>query len=227
MIQVRGLRAGYRERQVLGPLSFDLRRGETSALLGPGGAGKSTLLRILSGAPGSDLWSQGSVMPPATESPRYLPQKAQELFGTFGEQLSAASGGREFEAAISAVWSSIPEAVGVVQSLVDTPLASIDRDRARLARLTLALAGAPAFVLLDEPDADLDEPWLSFVRRLLFDWRSRTTLVLATHHLEIAREVSDRIFLLIGGKLLESGRTAKIFDQPAHPRTREFLRMGS
>lgn len=225
-IRIRGLCAGYAERQVLGPLSFDLRQGETSAFVGPGGAGKSTLLRILHRTPEPDLWLRGRVAYPAVPS-RLLRQKSPAIDGSLGERLRDAADGRGAAEAIAAVWSSNPEAAACLQGLADAPLSSIGREAARLAWLTLALAGEPPLVLLDEPDAELQEPWFSWVRGLLVAWRSRTTLVLATHHLGIAREASDRVFLLIGGKLVESAPTAEIFDRPKLPRTRDFLRMGS
>lgn len=224
-IRARRLFAGYAERQAVGPLSFDLRQAETSTFIGPGGAGKSTLLRILHRVPEPDLWSRGRVEVPVES--RLLRQKSLALDGSLAERLRATPGVSDPAAAVAAVWASSPEAAACLRGVADEPLATIGREKARLAMLTLALAGEPPLALLDEPDAELEEPWFSWVRGLLVDWRSRITLVLVTHHLEIAREVSDRIFLLVGGKIVESGPAAEIFERPRLPRTRDFLRMGS
>ena len=65
------------------------------------------------------------------------------------------------------------------------------------------------------------------MRQLLRAFRGRTTLVVATHHLELAREASDQVLLLVGGRIVESGATEALFEHPVHPRTRDFLRLGS
>lgn len=225
-IKIRGLRAGYRARQVLGPLTLELRERETSTFLGPCGAGKSTLLRILHRSADSDIWCRGYLHLPDTAS-RFCSQKPKASPDTLGERLQNQGGDRDPATAISSIWSSVPEAAAYVETLVDVPLSSLAREQFRIAWLTLALAGNPALVLLDEPDADLEGIWFSWVYRLLVSWRRRTTLILATHHLELARDASDHVFLLVGGKLVESAPTSDLFDRPVHPRTRDFLRMGS
>ncbi len=228
-IRVRELCAGYGDRQVLGPLSFDLRLGETSAFLGPGGAGKSTLFRILHEhilheAVEPELWRCGEVEVPFLEG-RHFRQKSRAITGTLGGRLRDVAD--DAEALLSSVWTPSPEAASRLRDLLEVPAADLGFPEARLAELTVTLAGGPSIVLLDEPEADLEEPFLSWVRELLGYWRSRTTLILATHHLEIVREVSDRTFLLIEGRLIESGVTEEIFTRPKLPRTESFLRWGS
>lgn len=229
LIRMRGLRAGYGARKALGPLSLDLGKGETSVLIGPGGAGKSTLLRILSGTPAaaSDFWCRG-VWSPVGAGARLLPQKPPAPPATLRERLGDEAGLElPAETAVGRVWASLPEASKAVTADLDTPLGALPQERLRLALLTLTLAGEPPFAFLDEPEADLDEPWHTWVRRLVVAWRGRTTLLLATHHLELAREGADHIVLLVGGRVVEAAAAETLFEHPVHPRTREYLRLGS
>ncbi|HBL26933.1 MAG TPA: ABC transporter ATP-binding protein [Acidobacteria bacterium] len=224
-IRMRELRAGYGDRQVLGPLNLTLRGGEAATFIGPGGAGKSTLLSILHRIPVPALWIEGRLQLPPGAS-RLLAQKPPAPPGTLRERLREAAPGSDPTVALAEVWASLPEAGAEVSALLDEPLAALDPGRRRIALLTLTLAGDPPLVFLDEPEADLDEPWFSWVCDAVAA-RRRPTRILATHHLELARRSSDQLILLIGGQVIEAAPTRVMFESPVHPRTRDFLRMGS
>ena len=86
-----------------------------------------------------------------------------------------------------------------------------------------ALAMRPAVLLLDEPtsalDPELREEVRDVLRRLADDG---LTMLLVTHDLQLARDVSDRIRFFHGGRVMEEGRPEAVLDDPQHPRTREF-----
>jgi len=95
------------------------------------------------------------------------------------------------------------------------------QQRAAIAR---ALVNDPVLLLLDEVTSALDPELVWEVLSLLRDLRADgMTMVLATHEMAFARSVADRVCFLSGGRVLEQGPPAQLFDHPREPRTREFL----
>ena len=87
-----------------------------------------------------------------------------------------------------------------------------------------ALALKPKVLLFDEPTSALDPELVGEVLDVIKELaRTGTTLVIVTHEVGFAREVADTVVFMEGGHILEVGPPARIFNQPNHPRTREFL----
>jgi polar amino acid transport system ATP-binding protein len=87
-----------------------------------------------------------------------------------------------------------------------------------------ALAMQPKLMLLDEITSALDPQLVSEVLALVRELAdSGMTMILATHEMAFAREVSDKVCFLDGGRILEEGPPQQIFSEPREPRTREFL----
>ncbi|WP_411125636.1 amino acid ABC transporter ATP-binding protein [Streptomyces sp. x-19] len=87
-----------------------------------------------------------------------------------------------------------------------------------------ALAGRPRLLLLDEITAALDPELVGEVLRVVRDLKEDgMTMVIATHEMGFAREVADQVCFLEGGVVLERGTPGRVFGEPEHPRTRQFL----
>ena len=87
-----------------------------------------------------------------------------------------------------------------------------------------ALAMQPKLMLLDEITSALDPQLVSEVLSLVRELAdSGMTMIIATHEMAFAREVSDKVCFLDGGRILEEGEPAQIFSEPREPRTRQFL----
>ncbi|WP_275465605.1 amino acid ABC transporter ATP-binding protein [Streptomyces noursei] len=87
-----------------------------------------------------------------------------------------------------------------------------------------ALAGRPRLLLLDEITAALDPELVGEVLRVVRDLKEDgMTMVIATHEMGFAREVADQVCFLEDGVVLERGTPARVFGEPEHPRTRQFL----
>ena len=87
-----------------------------------------------------------------------------------------------------------------------------------------ALALKPKVLLFDEPTSALDPELVGEVLDVIKELaRSGTTLVIVTHEIGFAREVADTVVFMERGRILETGSPAKVFNQPDHPRTAEFL----
>ena len=87
-----------------------------------------------------------------------------------------------------------------------------------------AMAIEPEIMLFDEPTLSLDPELVKYVLgviRSLAD--ARQTMLVVTHEMKFAQEVSDRVIFMEGGRILEAGSPDEIFEQPRHGRVREFL----
>jgi len=88
----------------------------------------------------------------------------------------------------------------------------------------LALATNPDVLLLDEVTAALDPELISGVLDVIRELKERgMTMIIVTHEMAFARDVSDRVCFLDGGRIVEEGVPAQLFSDPQHPRTRQFL----
>ena len=95
------------------------------------------------------------------------------------------------------------------------------QQRVAIAR-TLALR--PKVLLFDEPTSALDPELVGEVLDVIKELaKSGTTLIIVTHEIGFAREVADRVVFMEGGKVLEVGPPERLFNEPSHPRTREFI----
>nr|WP_240981434.1 MULTISPECIES: ABC transporter ATP-binding protein [unclassified Streptomyces] len=197
----------------------DLRvaRGETVALMGRNGAGKSTLLSTLVGmtAPTSGSVLVSGLVPHATE-PRTLirqvglvPQEPRDLLyaETVGDECAAADA--DAGAPPGTCRALVAE---LVPGVAD---ATHPRDLSEGQRLALALAvvltAAPPLVLLDEPTRGLDYAAKArLVTRLRALAADGHAIVLATHDVELAAELADRVVIVAGGEVVADGPTAEV-----------------
>jgi ABC-2 type transport system ATP-binding protein len=198
-------------------LSLGIQRGQTVALLGPNGAGKTTTVELLLGLTNAD---QGVV----------------RLFG--GPPADAVAAGRVgamLQDAGLPQWAKVSELISLVRSLYPEPLSLQDtlrltdleplaqRQVQRLSggqrqrvRLALALAGNPQLLVLDEPTAALDvDARRSFWERVRGYVSAGRTVLFATHRLEEADAVADRVVVIAGGRLLADGTPEQVKAQAA------------
>jgi phosphate transport system ATP-binding protein len=92
-------------------------------------------------------------------------------------------------------------------------------------RLCIArsLAVEPDVLLMDEPASALDPTSTAKIEELILDLRARYTIVVVTHNMQQAARISDRTAFLMQGRLVEYDETAKIFTQPAHRMTEDYI----
>jgi ABC-type multidrug transport system ATPase subunit len=207
VISIRALRKQFGNHIALDELSFEVRRGEAFALLGPNGSGKTTLLKSIAGLVSP---SSGSIQIDGVDTARngcdararmcYLPQQA-----AFGDHLRAREA-VEFYARLRRV--SRARVNKVLDLLECTEFA--DRFISELSggmrqRLAIAVACLPEapVLLFDEPAASLDPESAAGVRRLIAELkRGGTTIVFASHVLADVETLADRVAILVAGRLL-------------------------
>jgi ABC-2 type transport system ATP-binding protein len=205
----------YGDRVALDHLSFQVGRGETVALLGPNGAGKSTTISLFLGLLRPDV---GTVEVLGT-SPR---QAVAE--GRVGAMLQTGSGsglppGVRVATALHMVrqlyrrpasFDLTVERAGI-GGLLGRPTHRLSGGQAQRVRFALAIAGDPELVFLDEPTAAMDvESRRSFWRMMRQFGQEGRTIVFATHHMQEADEIADRVVVINHGQVVANGPGATL-----------------
>ncbi|MBB1251392.1 amino acid ABC transporter ATP-binding protein [Rhizobium sp. G21] len=236
-ISIRGLTKAYGTFTVLHGIDLDIAEGEVVCVIGPSGSGKSTLIRCINHleafAAESRIIVDGiRVEPgPALAKVRAEVGMVFQSFNLFPHMTVLKNvmlapmrvrGVAEADAERKA--RELLARVGIAEQAEKFPghLSGGQQQRVAIAR---ALAMEPRVLLFDEPTSSLDPEMvgevLDVMRRLA---GSGVTMVVVTHEMGFARQVADRVIFMDGGRLVESGAPAEIFDAPKHERTRGFLR---
>ncbi|MEU0374312.1 ectoine/hydroxyectoine ABC transporter ATP-binding protein EhuA [Streptomyces sp. NPDC006283] len=228
----------FGDNTVLDDLCFTVRPGKHVTLIGPSGSGKTTILRLLMTLESPDEGSiqvNGNRLFPAAEKER---REARKKIGMVFQQFNLFPNMSVLrnltEAPVRVLGLSKDEAEHRAKELLDlvgladrcdakpTQLSGGQQQRVAIAR---ALAMRPQVLLLDEVTSALDPELVAGVLDLLRDIARTTdiTMLCVTHEMNFARDISDDVLMFDAGKVIESGSPEKIFSDPEHERTREFL----
>ncbi len=231
---------------VLDNFDFDVMPGEKVTLIGSSGSGKSTVLRILmtlepfqGGLVSLDglAYHLPGHKPPFCAPERHLSDirsRTGMVFQQFNLFPHMTVRRNLVHAPVTILGLSRKEAnrramelltmVGLADKADSFPdqLSGGQQQRIAIAR---ALAMRPRLLLFDEPTSALDPETvgevLNVIRKLADE--HDLTMLLVTHEMGFAREISDRVCFLDKGRIIEQGRPDRLFRDPQHPRTREFL----
>ncbi len=205
-------------------------------IIGPSGSGKSTLLRCLnrleepSGgtirfdgvdilAPGVDINAVRRQMGMVFQSFNLYPHMT--ALGNVSLALRKVLGQSRAEAAERARAALARVGLQDKASAYPSELSGGQQQRVAIAR---ALALEPKIMLFDEPTSALDPELVGSVLAVMRAMREAgMTMVVVSHELQFARAAADRVIFLDQGEIVEEGPPARIFGDPAHPRTREFV----
>lgn len=232
---------------VLDELDFHVEHGEKVTIIGPSGSGKSTVLRILMTLEGIDdgvihvvgqpLWHEernGSLVPASEAHLRRMRKEMGMVFQQFNLFPHMTVRRNITEAPVHVLKLSKKEAreraeeylelVGLTEHADKFPsqLSGGQQQRVAIAR---ALAMRPRIMLFDEPTSALDPELvgevLTVIQRLAEE--HDLTMLLVTHEMQFAKQISDRICFFDKGRILEEGPPEQLFTAPREARTREFL----
>jgi polar amino acid transport system ATP-binding protein len=233
---------------VLDELDFQVRPGERVTLIGPSGSGKTTILRLLmtlEKVDGGTIRVGGEYLSHVERGGRLVPadekhvRKVRKRIGMVFQQFNLFPNMRVLrnvtEAPIHVLGRSKDEAeqratellnmVGLAEKLDAYPsqLSGGQQQRVAIAR---ALAMDPDVLLLDEITSALDPELAAEVLDVLRDIArtSDITMLCVTHAMKFAKDVSNRILMFYGGKIIEQKPPDELFNAPEHERTRLFLR---
>ena len=237
LLRLESLRKRFGEVEVLRGIDLEVARGEMVCLIGASGSGKSTLLRCLNLLEPIDdgriLLDGVDISEPGLD-PTPVRRRVGIVFQSFNlfphmtafENVALAPRrvtGRsraELRPEIEALFARF----GLAERMGHYPdqLSGGQQQRVAIVR---ALAMKPEVMLFDEITSALDPELVGEVLEALRALRAEgMTMILATHEMGFARELADRICFLDGGRILEQGTPAQIFDAPREDRTRAFLR---
>lgn len=242
LIAVRDLRLSYGAHVILDGVDLDVYPGETVALIGPSGGGKSTLLRCLNGLNRFDSGTVrvGQYALEAKDSKSHHRQAVSEVRKFLGmvfqdfqlfPHLTALQNVTEAprqvlgksEAEAREIAESLLERVGMKDRARHFPrqLSGGQKQRVAIAR---ALAMRPQGLLCDEITSALDPELKHEVLEVLETLQEEgLTLIMVTHEIGFARRAADRVVVLAGGRIIESGPPSQVIDAPQVPRTQQFL----
>lgn len=233
---------------VLDSLNFNVRKGEKVTIIGPSGSGKSTVLRILMTletinegvihVAGKPLWHQyqGDQLIPASEAHlRDMRKEMGMVFQQFNLFPHMTVRRNITEAPVHVLGLSKEKAnaraeeylelVGLSDQADKYPrqLSGGQQQRVAIAR---ALAMRPNIMLFDEPTSALDPELvgevLSVIQRLAS--KHDLTMLLVTHEMQFAKQISDRVCFFDKGRIVEEGAPEDVFSNPQEERTQEFLK---
>jgi lipopolysaccharide export system ATP-binding protein len=222
---VTGIAKSYRRREVVRDVSLTVGRGEAVGLLGPNGAGKTTVFYMITGLIRPDrgrITLDGFDM---TELPMYrrarlgigyLPQEASIFRGMTVEQNVRAvlevsePDKRRREAELAALLSEFR-----LDHLAEQPATALSGGERRRVEIARALAGRPAFMLLDEPFAGVDPIAVGDIQALVRHLTARGIGVLITdHNVRETLGLIDRAYIIASGMVLTEGLPAEIVANP-------------
>ena len=253
VLEVADLRKSFGSTEVLKGIDFSLEKGEALAIIGSSGSGKTTLLRcmnFLEIPDGGKIKVGGETLfdaeDPATQKeseirkkrlhfglvfqafnlfPQYTALKnvtlAKELLSR--EHPDYKENHREILAEITAEAKGLLNQVGLSDKINFYPhqLSGGQQQRVAIAR---ALALNPDILCFDEPTSALDPELTGEVLKVIRSLaEKRTTMVIVTHEMQFAREVSDRVIFMDEGQIIEQGRPEDLFGSAKEDRTRKFL----
>lgn len=236
MISVRGLKKSFGDSSPLVDISCEIKKGEIVSIVGSSGVGKSTFLRCLNGLEkpdGGEIYIDGiDILSPDTNL-NAIRQKVGMVFQAFNlfpnltavenvmlapEHLLGLSPQQAYDEGIRLLCSV---GLGEKALLYPDELSGGQKQRAAIAR---ALAMKPEIMLFDEPTSALDPTMagevLAVIRKLASEG---LTMVIVTHMMQFARDVSTRIMYFEEGVIYEEGTPQQIFDHPRREKTRDFV----
>lgn len=240
-VTVRGARKAFGSKEVLRDVSLTIHEGEILSLIGPSGAGKSTMLRCMTLLDRFDSadFSYGD-LEVCTPERGYLPQAVREARMRFGivfqnynlfphmtvlQNVTDAPVvvQRRDKAEVEEQAHALLARLGLTEHADKVPdqLSGGQQQRVAIAR---ALALQPDILCFDEPTSALDPELTGEVLKVIRSLAEHhTTMIIVTHEMTFARDVSDRVIFMDGGRIEEQGTPDEVFGHPKSERTKRFL----
>ena len=236
LVRVEGLRKSFGSLEVLKGINFEVNRGEVVTIIGASGSGKSTLLRcinLLETPDSGHVWFHGEDLANSRANVNKLRESIGMVFQTFNlfnnknvldnctlapvmlhkcDKAEAERRARENLAAVG------------LADFVDAPSTSLSGGQKLRVAIARALCMQPDLMLFDEPTSALDPEIVGEVLNVMRDLASGgMTMVVVTHEMDFAKNVSDKVVFMDKGVIAEEGDPKQLFTNPRQPRTRAFL----
>lgn len=236
VVRLEGLRKSFDGREVLSGINLDVMPGQVVTIIGASGSGKSTLLRcinLLEVPDAGHVWFHGTDLAADRVNVNALRERIGMVFQGFNLfnnknvldncTLAPVTLGRMSKAEAEKIALERLAQVGLEQfarASVST-LSGGQKQRVAIAR---ALCMSPDLMLFDEPTSALDPEIVGEVLNVMRDLANEgMTMVVVTHEMTFARDVSDEVVFMDQGVIVERGTPKEMLIAPQQQRTREFL----
>lgn len=236
IIEINRLKKAFGENSVLKDISFFVEKGDVISIIGPSGSGKSTLLRcvnFLEVPSGGEILFHGKAVDDKELKLTDYRARVGMVFQSFNlfdnmTVLKNCTAGQkivlkrsEEEAEKIALENLSKVGMSAYVNARPKQLSGGQKQRVAIAR---ALCMNPEVILFDEPTSALDPEMVDEVLAVMKSLaESGITMIIVTHEMAFARDVSNKVIFMDGGVIEEQGSPSEIFTSPKSPRTKEFL----
>lgn len=240
MLKVTNIRKAFKDNEVLKGVDIEVNKGDVVTILGPSGSGKTTLLRcinFLEQADGGQLdfdeqhLDYAKVTGKEIKAIRHKTAFVFQNYNLFNNKTALENvtegliygRGVEKSKAVELAKRAL-DRVGLAEryNYYPSQLSGGQQQRVGIAR---AIAVEPEIILMDEPTSALDPELIGEVLGVIKSLADEgKTMVIVTHEMQFAKEISTNVVFMDGGKIVEQGSASKIFTNPEELRTRRFLR---
>lgn len=236
LLQVRGLKKHFGHLEVLRGIDIDIHKGEVVAVIGPSGSGKSTFIRCLNRLEeptAGEVIFEGQQINTKKADIDKIRQKIGMVFQNFNlfsnmtimQNITAAPiNVKKIPKDQAEEWAlNLLDRVGLKDKAAEYPVRLSGGQRQRVA-IARALAMDPDILLFDEPTSALDPEMVGEVLNVMKELaEDGMTMVVVTHEMGFAREVSDRVIFIDQGVIQEENEPKEFFAHPKNPRLKDFL----
>ena len=241
LLEIKDIHKSFGSLNVLNGVNLSVHKGDVIAILGPSGSGKTTLLRCINFLETAD---QGTMVFDEKEYDlasmhkndiRDIRKKTGFIFQNYNlfanktalqnVMLGLTSARKMDKKQAEKIGLEMLRKVGMEDRASHYPsqLSGGQQQRVAIAR---ALATNPEIIYFDEPTSALDPELIGEVLNVMRELANEgMTMIVVTHEMTFAKEVSNHVIFMEGGKIIEQGTSKEFFENPKQERTREFLRL--
>lgn len=247
MLEIKNISKSFGKVEVLKDISFSVEKGQAVSIIGPSGSGKSTLLRIVNqlekadggsisicGTPMITCGEDGKAVYADAKTLRNVRLKIGLVFQNFNlfphfsvlrniTEAPVCVLGMDKKAAEEKAMELLGK-MGLSSKANEYPcnLSGGQQQRVSIAR---ALALSPEMLFFDEPTSALDPELTGEILKVIRSLaEEQMTMVIVTHEMAFAKEVSDRVIFMDGGVIIENGTPEEVFEKSENERTKQFLK---
>ena len=237
ILEIKHLKKSYGQNEVLKDISLTIHKGEVISIIGSSGSGKSTFLRsinLLETPTEGEILYHGENVLEKGYNLTYYREKLGMVFQSFNlfENLNVLENTivaqttvlkRDHSEAEKIAKENL-EKVGMGERFWQAKPKQLSGGQKQRVAIARALSMNPDAILFDEPTSALDPEMVGEVLKIMQDLAQEgLTMIVVTHEMEFARDVSNRVIFMDKGVIAEEGKPEELFTNPKEERTKEFL----